>query len=110
MLNFFRARVRWILIGWMFAISAIAYLDRVNISIAGPSIEKDFHLGDVQLGWVFSAFVLGYALSQAPGGRIADRFGPRRVVTIGTIWWAVFTALTALAPPGASSALALLIG
>jgi sugar phosphate permease len=81
--TFLRGRVRWILIGWMFGISAIAYLDRVNISITGSLIEEDFHLTDIQLGWVFSAFVLGYALSKAPGGRTADRFGPRRVVTIG---------------------------
>jgi len=107
--NFLRTRVRWILIGWMFAISAIAYLDRVNISIAGSLIEQDFHLTDIQLGWVFSAFVLGYALSQAPGGRTADRFGPRRVVAVGAIWWAIFTALTAWVPPSASFALALLL-
>ena len=69
-------RTRWALIGWMFAISAIAYLDRVNISIAGHSIQREFRLDNVQLGWVFSAFVAGYALFQAPGGRLADRFGP----------------------------------
>ena len=107
--TFLRSRVRWILIGWMFAISAIAYLDRVNISIAGSLIERDFHLSDIQLGWVFSAFVLGYALSQAPGGRTADRFGPRRVVTLGAVWWAVFTALTAWVPPDAAFSLALLL-
>ncbi len=106
---FLRTRVRWILIGWMFVISAIAYLDRVNISIAGNLIEQDFRLTDIQLGWVFSAFVLGYALSQAPGGRMADRFGPRRVVAVGAIWWAVFTALTAVVPASVSFSLGLLL-
>jgi ACS family glucarate transporter-like MFS transporter len=77
MKSILRGRVRWALVAWMFAISAVAYLDRVNISIAGSSIERDFRLTHVQLGWVFSAFVLGYALFQAPGGRLADRFGPR---------------------------------
>ena len=72
LLPFLRARIRWILIFWMFVVSAIAYLDRVNISIAGPTIAKEFHLDNVQLGWIFSAFVLGYALFQAPGGRITD--------------------------------------
>jgi ACS family glucarate transporter-like MFS transporter len=104
-----RGHVRWILIGWMFAISAIAYLDRVNISIAGSSIEREFQLDHIQLGWVFSAFVLGYALFQAPGGRLADRFGPRRIVALGTVWWAVFTALTALAPTGISGVLIILL-
>ena len=102
--------MRWALIGWMFAISAIAYLDRVNISIAGHSIQQEFHLDNLQLGWVFSAFVAGYALFQAPGGRLADRFGPRKILALGTVWWAVFTALTALVPPGAAHALWILLG
>jgi len=108
-MNIFRKRVRWFLIGWMFVISAIAYLDRVNISIAGPSLEREFHLQHVQLGWIFSAFVLGYALFQAPGGRLADRFGPRNILTLGTVWWAVFTALTAVVPSRLVSALAVLL-
>ena len=64
-----------------------------SISIAGSAIEKEFHLTDIQLGYVLSAFVLGYALFQAPGGRIADRFGPRLVLSLGVVWWAVFTVL-----------------
>src|SRR3974377_930817 len=54
----------------MFLMSSIAYLDRVNISIAGAAIQKDYGLSDIQLGYVFSAFVIGYALFQAPGGRL----------------------------------------
>jgi MFS transporter, ACS family, glucarate transporter len=102
-------RIRWVLIGWMFAISAIAYLDRVNISIAGPSIQQEFHLDNIRLGWVFSAFVAGYALFQAPGGRLADRFGPRNILALGTVWWAVFTGLTALVPATGVNALLLLM-
>src|SRR5215472_10848239 len=102
-------RIRWLLISWMFVISAIAYLDRVNISIAGKWIAQEFHLGDVQLGWVFSAFVLGYALFQAPGGRLADHFGPRIVLTLGTAWWALFTSLTALVPSALAHALLVLL-
>jgi ACS family glucarate transporter-like MFS transporter len=108
-MNPFRDRMRWVLIGWMFAISAIAYLDRVNISIAGHSIQQELHLDNVQLGWVFSAFVAGYALFQAPGGRLADRFGPRKILALGTVWWAVFTALTALVPSSAANALWILL-
>ena len=93
----------------MFAISAIAYLDRVNISIAGHAIQEEFHLTNIELGWVFSAFVAGYALFQTPGGRLADRYGPRKILTLGTIWWAVFTSITALAPSGIAHALLLLL-
>ncbi len=109
MLSMLRERWRWILIGWMFAISAISYLDRVNISIAGRSIQQDLHLDNIQLGWVFSAFVLGYALFQAPGGRLADRYGPRRILALGTVWWGVFTALTAMVPMRVSAALMILM-
>ena len=90
--------VRWLLVFWLFVLSAVSFLDRVNISIAGASLAEEYHLSQVRLGWVFSAFVLGYALFQTPGGWLVDRLGPRRVLTGGVIWWGVFTALTATLP------------
>jgi MFS transporter, ACS family, glucarate transporter len=105
-----RTHVRWTLIGWIFLISAISYLDRVNISIAGTSIAKEFGLTDIQLGYVFSAFVLGYALFQAPGGRLADRFGPRWTLTLAVVWWGVFTTLVVVVPQGMAASLFILIG
>lgn len=107
--DFLRTRIRWILIFWMFVVSAIAYLDRVNISIAGPTIIQEFHLTNVQMGWIFSAFVLGYAFFQAPGGWIADRMGPRFVLAMGVVWWGVFTVLITLLPPGAGGMIILLV-
>lgn len=97
--------VRWFLIGWIFLLGAIAFLDRVNISIAGPSIASAYHLSNVQLGTVFSALLWGYAIFQTIGGRMADLLGPRRVLTGGVIWWGVFTALTTLVPAGVQAAL-----
>jgi len=102
-------RVRWLLIFWIFTISAISYLDRVNISIAGRFIQQEFHITDLQLGNVFSAFLLGYALLQAPAGRLADRFGPRRILLFGTVWWGVFTALTASVTAGMAGLFAILL-
>jgi ACS family glucarate transporter-like MFS transporter len=101
--------VRWFLVFWLFVLSAVSYLDRVNISIAGGAIVDAYHLTDVQLGKVFSAMVAGYALFQTLGGYLADRFGPRRVLTGGVIWWGIFTALTALVPANISGALVLFI-
>ena len=69
-----RGYVRWGLIFWLFVISAVAFLDRVNISIAGSSLAAAYHLSNVQLGWVFSAFLAGYAIFQTIGGRLADRW------------------------------------
>lgn len=97
--------MRWLLVFWLFVLSAVSFLDRVNISIAGPSIANDFHLTDVQLGRVFSALLIGYTLFQTPGGWLADRLGPRRVLTAGVLWWGIFTALTAAVYSKAATAL-----
>lgn len=101
--------VRWLLVAWIFVLSAVAFLDRVNISIAGSFLASAYHLSNVQLGWIFSAFLVGYALSQTPGGRLVDRLGPRRVLAAGVLWWGLFTALTATLPAGITGALGLLI-
>ena len=104
-----RGYVRWGLIFWLFVISAVAFLDRVNISIAGSSLAAAYQLSNVQLGWVFSAFLAGYAIFQTIGGRLADRLGPRRVLAGGVVWWGIFTALTASVPAGIGGALLLFI-
>jgi ACS family glucarate transporter-like MFS transporter len=103
-------RLRWALIFLTFLISSLAYMDRVNISIAASAIQKEYAFSNVQLGWVFSAFVLGYALFQAPGGRFADRFGPRVVIALAILWWSVFTFFTAVVPVGLAYAIAVMIG
>jgi len=97
-------RVRWFLVFWLFVLSAVSYLDRVNISIAAGSIASTYNLTDVQLGRVFSAMLVGYALFQTIAGRLADRFGARLVLTAGVIWWGVFTALTAAVPTAIANA------
>lgn len=78
-------------------ISVITYVDRVNISVTARQMMPAFGLTQVQMGYVFSAFVLGYALFQIPGGWLGDRWGSRRVLAGSVIWWSIFTALTALA-------------
>ena len=98
-----RSRVRWLLLSWIFVMSAITFLDRVNISISGVAVADEYHFSDVQLGVVLSAFLWGYAIFQVPGGKLADRFGARRVLTGGALWWGVFTALTASIPVATSN-------
>jgi len=101
--------IRYLLVLWLLVISAVAFLDRTNISIAGVQIGKEFGIDHARLGWVFSAFLVGYASLQIPGGMLARRFGPRRVLALSVVWWGVFTALTALASPSVPFALVLLI-
>src|ERR1700728_4676223 len=103
-------RIRFLLAFWLFVLSAVSFLDRTNISIAGLQISHEYGLGNQRLGWIFSAFLVGYAGFQVPAGWLASRFGPRLVISLGVVWWGVATALTALIPPGISQAVVLLIG
>ncbi|MBH0177892.1 MAG: MFS transporter [Nitrospira sp.] len=100
-------RTRWLILGLLFAISVVTYIDRVNISVTARQMMPALGLTDQQMGLIFSAFVIGYALFQVPGGWLADRWGIRIVLTIALLWWSGFTALTAMA---AASDLAGLLG
>ena len=90
--------VRWAVIGMLAVISATTYVDRLNLGIAAKYIQDEFAFNDQTMGWILSAFVLGYALFQVPGGWAGDKIGPRRMLTFAIVWWSIFTALTALAP------------
>jgi MFS transporter, ACS family, glucarate transporter len=92
------SNVRWLLIGWLFVLSAVAFLDRVNLSVAGTRLAAEYHLTDVQFGFLSSVFLLGYAFLQTPAGWLADRWGSRNVLAAGVVWWGLFTALTAAVP------------
>lgn len=101
--------VRWLMVVLAFIVAAVSYLDRSNISIAAPILKADLALSDRQLGLVFSAFVFGYALTQPIAGRLADKFGPYKVITIGILWWSVLTAATAMIPSTFAGAFATLL-
>jgi len=104
-----RTRVRYFLAFWLFILSGVAFLDRTNLSIAGLQISTEYGLGNQRLGWVFSAFLIGYAGFQLPAGWLATRYGPRLVLSAGVLWWGATTALTALMPSGVAHAVLLLI-
>jgi len=80
-----------------FCLWLLLYVDRVGISAAQESIALDLQLSEQQMGWVLSAFALGYALCQAPAGWLADRFGPRLILSMVVVFWSAFTGLTAVA-------------
>jgi len=90
-------RARWGILGLLFAISVVTYMDRVNISVTARQMMPAYGLTDQDMGYVFSAFVFGYALCQIPGGWLGDRWGARLVLTVALLWWSLFTAGTALA-------------
>lgn len=90
-------RARWNILALLTLISVITYVDRVNISVAARQMMPALGLTQIQMGYVFSAFVLGYALFQIPGGWLGDRWGSRVVLTGAVLWWSFFTACTAVA-------------
>ena len=102
-------KIRYLLILLIFVIGAVVNIDRTNISIAGSYIATDYHISPVRLGWVFSAFQIGYAAFLIPAGWTAGKLGPRRTLTGGLIWWGALTTATALVPPGMAHALWVLI-
>lgn len=105
-----RVKLRYFLGFWLFVLSAVAFLDRTNITIAGLQISRQYGLNDQSLGWIFSAFLIGYAGLQIPAGWLASRSGPRKVLTIGVLLWGVTTAATAMLPSHIEHAVLFLIG
>jgi len=75
----------------------ITYMDRTGISIAAPSMAREFRLSPTAIGVVFSVFLWAYALGQIPLGSLADRMGPRAVLLIIVPFWSFMTAMTAIA-------------
>ncbi len=75
----------------------VTYMDRGNISVAAPQIAHQFGLNATEMGIVFSAFVWTYAIGQVPSGWFGDRFGPRTVLTVVMVWWAIASGSTGLA-------------
>src|SRR5574340_1694723 len=72
--------LRWLILGLLFAISVVTYIDRVNISVTARQMMPALGLTEQEMGFVFSAFVIGYALFQIPGRWLADRWGIRIVL------------------------------
>jgi ACS family glucarate transporter-like MFS transporter len=85
-----------------------AYLARVNLSVVGEPIMGEYGLSQAQIGRVFSAFLLGYALCQIPGGWLADRWGTRRILVVSSASWVVATAGMAAAGWGPFAAIGLI--
>jgi len=88
---------RWTILSMLFLAMVINYVDRAALSIAMPFITQDYHLTPAEKGLIFSSFFFGYALFCFVGGYLADRFGPKRVLTWSMGFWSVLCGSTALA-------------
>jgi MFS transporter, ACS family, glucarate transporter len=90
-------KYRYRVLGFLFILSIVTYIDRICISVAGKTIQEDLGLSPAQWGWVLGSFALAYSLFEIPTGALGDRIGPRRVLTRIVVWWSAFTTLTAAA-------------
>jgi MFS transporter, ACS family, glucarate transporter len=96
--------VRWRVLWLMIIGSMVAYVLRLNVSIAGEAMIRDLLLTPVQFGLILSAFAWGYGLFQVPGGLFGEWLGPRRALTLAITAWGLVTLGTALLPPAAAGA------
>ncbi len=84
-------------LGLLWLMQLVNYLDRINISIAAPFMMKDLAITPGHFGFVLAAFTLGYAIMQIPGGALSDRFGAKPVLIGSALLWGCFTGITGLA-------------
>src|SRR5258708_11916650 len=88
------SRARYMVIFFALTLAILSYIDRVAISQAAKPISDALHLSKSQMGLVFGAFGISYALFEIPSGWLGDWMGPRRVLVRIVLWWSAFTALT----------------
>lgn len=90
-------RVRYGLLGLLFLVTALNYLDRSNLSVAAPHIKEEFSLSSTELGLLFSLFSWSYVLVQIPGGWLLDRLGPKMAYGYALVGWSLITVATGFA-------------
>ncbi len=88
------SRARHVVLWFAISLAIITYVDRVCISQAAPTIQKDLVLTKIQMGFAFTAFSVAYALFEIPGGWLGDRIGPRLVLMRVVSMWSIFTIAT----------------
>ena len=68
---------------------ALNYVDRATLSVANKLIQDDLGIPVAKMGLLLSAFLWAYAFSQLPVGGLIDRYGPRRMLSLGLFGWSV---------------------
>lgn len=88
---------RWVLLATVLG-SGMAALDSTVVNVALPAIGRDFHTGVAGLQWVVTGYLLTLASLILLSGSLGDRFGRRKVFTIGVVWFMAASLLSGIAP------------
>lgn len=89
--------LRWLIIGLVFFITVINYVDRMTISVLAPVITEDLGLSNTEFGAISVWFLIAYTVSQGVSGKIFDRFGTKFGFLISVVVWSVAAMLHAFA-------------
>jgi MFS transporter, ACS family, hexuronate transporter len=89
--------LRWWIGGILFASTVINYIDRQTLSILAPYLKQDYHWTNVDYANIAISFRVAYSLGQTLCGRLMDRVGTRRGLTISVTWYSIVSVLTSLA-------------
>ncbi|EAP5270657.1 MFS transporter [Salmonella enterica] len=91
-----RKTMGWLIVFLLFIVYMLNYMDRSALSITAPLIEKELGFNAAEMGMIFSAFFIGYALFNFIDGWASDKVGPKTVFLIAALLWSVFCGLTGL--------------
>jgi MFS transporter, ACS family, hexuronate transporter len=89
--------LRWWIGGLLFASTVINYLDRQTLSLLAPYLKLEYHWTNSDYANIAIAFRLAYSIGQSGFGKLMDRIGTRRGLTISVIWYSTVSMLTSLA-------------
>lgn len=89
--------LRWWVIGLIFIITVINYIDRQTVSVLAPVITKDLGLSNTEFGSITTWFLLAYTISQAVSGKLYDRLGNKLGFTFSVAVWSIAACLHAFA-------------
>jgi ACS family glucarate transporter-like MFS transporter len=104
-----RSSVRWWTLVFLAGFSFVSYLERANISVAAELMIPALGINKVQMGQIFTSFLIGYAIFQIPGGFLGDKLGARLTLAGSALVWAAATIFTGLLPIFFGSALAIFV-
>lgn len=91
------ASLRWWIGGLLFASTVINYIDRQTLSLLAPYLKLQYHWTNSDYANIAIAFRVAYSIGQTVFGRLMDRVGTRRGLTLTVIWYSVVSMLTSLA-------------